>query len=109
MEEQRGRNWGLGSRWPHGRSKGPEVAQPALHSQTTYGGPSRRGFGLRGPSHPVPRGGGQGAGHGPGWRKWGQDPGGQTPLGLLISRVPVMRCSPGSRGRGPGLHKQHGS
>lgn len=65
-----------------------------------------RGSGTRGPSHPVPRGGSRGAGHRPGWRKWGQDPSRQTLLGLLISRVPVTRHSPGSRGWGPGLHKQ---
>lgn len=74
--------------------------QLALHFRTTARRPPRRGSGPRGPSHPVPRGGGQGAGPGPGWRKWGQDPGGQTPLGRLISRVPVTRRSPGSSGGG---------
>lgn len=67
MEGQHGGSWGNGLQAAStATAKTLRWDQPALHLQTKQGGPSKRGSGLRGPSHLVPRGGGQGAGHGPG-------------------------------------------
>lgn len=66
-----------------------------------------RGSGLRGPSRPVPRGRGQGAGQGPSWRKWGQDPRRVASRGTAnIQSASDKTQSQAAGGGGLGLHKQ---